>query len=193
MITVGNDLIRKHLHAEQKWFWLWGILLLLAGFAMLGILTVVNLAVIYCFGIVMMVGAVLQLIASLWLFKTDTRWFWALFGIFYFMAGYFTFSSPERAALAFATLLSMFMLFAGAAKMAYATFLKTMPGWHWTFASGLLTFLTGVLIMMIPGAPFWIFGLFLAADVLLQGVNFIRMAQIIQRIPPVSQTVSSDR
>lgn len=189
MITVGNDLVRNHLHHERKWFLALGIVLVILGIALFGMLTIANLAVVYFFGVLMMIGGILQLLASLFLFKTDTRWFWALFSIFYFMAGYFAFSSPDKTAIVLATLLAMFLLFAGGARMAYAAFLRGMPGWGWTFFSGCLTLITGLLILFTPDAPFWVLGLFLAVDVLFQGVNYLSIASVIKKLPESSKTV----
>lgn len=191
MITVGNDLVRNHLHAERGWFLLLGISLVLLGLTLLGILSIANLAVVYLFGLFMMSVGMLHLLAALLLFRTDTRWFWALFSIFYFLAGYFAFSSPDKTAIVLTSLLWMFLLFAGAARMAYATFLKAMPSWKWTFFSGALTFITGLLIMFIPDAPFWVLGLFLAIDVLFQGINYLNIAAVIKKIPKSSTSISS--
>ncbi len=189
MITVGNDLVRDNLHHDRKWFIILGILLIISSFALFSMLAIANIAVVYSFGILMMIGGVLQLFASLFLFKTDSRWFWALFSIFYFMAGYFAFTSPIQTAIALAVLLAIFMMFAGGARMAYATMLRAMPGWGWTFFSGLLTFLTGLLILITPDSPFWVLGMFLAVDVLFQGINYLAIANVIKKLPESSQTV----
>ncbi|MFU8926007.1 HdeD family acid-resistance protein [Acinetobacter puyangensis] len=189
MITVGNDLVRDHLHAERKWFILLGVILVIIGILLLGMLPFATLSVVYFFGLLMMLGGILHLLASFTLFKSNSRWFWALFSIFYFMAGYFAFSSPDRAALVLTTLLSFFLVFAGVIRMANATVLRAIPGWKWTFFSGLLTFITGLLIMFTPDAPFWVLGMFLAIDVLFQGINYLTIASVIKQIPVSSKTI----
>ena len=49
-----------------------------------------------------------------------------------------------------------------------------------------LTLLTGVLILLSPNAAFWLLGLCLALDLLFQGINYLSLAAVIQRIPPSS-------
>ena len=189
MITVGHDVIRHQLHAERKWFVLLGVLLISLGVALFSVLSWATLSVVYLFGLLMMVGGMLHLLASLTLFKSNSRWFFALFSMFYFLAGYFTFSSPDKAAFVLTTLLSVFLLFAGGVRMANASMLTMMPGWKWSFVSGLLTFVTGILIMFSPDAPVWVLGLFLAVDVLFQGISYLNLAYVIGQLPTSSTTV----
>lgn len=189
MITVGNDVVRNHLHHERKWFLVLGIILVILGIALFGVLSVANLAVVYLFGLLMMLGGVLQLLAAFTLFKSNSRWFVALFSIFYFLAGYFAFSSPDKTAVALTALLAMFLLFAGGVRMAGASILQVLPNWKWSFISGLLTFLTGLFIFFIPDAAFWILGMFLAMDVLFQGINYLTIANVIKNIPESSKTI----
>ena len=42
------------------------------------------------------------------------------------------------------------------------------------------------MILASPDAPFWVLGLFLAVDILFQGVNYLTFAAAIKRIPPAS-------
>ncbi|WP_288689287.1 DUF308 domain-containing protein, partial [uncultured Acinetobacter sp.] len=55
-----------------------------------------------------------------------------------------------------------------------------------TLFSGILTLVTGVIILMSPDAPFWVLGLFLAVDILFQGVNYLTLASYIRREVPKS-------
>ncbi|KAA8732759.1 HdeD family acid-resistance protein [Acinetobacter qingfengensis] len=192
MITVSNDLIRKHLHAESKWYVVLGISFILAGIALFLMLPLATLSVVYFFGILMMCAGMLQLIVAFTLLRSDSRWLWALFSIFYFMAGYFAFSSPNKAAIVLTSLMGMFLLFAGAARMAYATFLKEISNWKWAFLSGLLIFIAGVLILLNLTTSFWILGAILAIDVLLQGIYYLTVARLIKSIPPVSTTINKE-
>jgi len=43
-----------------------------------------------------------------------------------------------------------------------------------------------LIIMQTPDAPFWVFGLFLAMDILFQGINYLRLASYIRREVPKS-------
>ena len=63
---------------------------------------------------------------------------------------------------------------------------RAFQGWGWTLFSGILTLLTGIIILMSPEAPFWVLGLFLAVDILFQGINYLTLASYIKREVPKS-------
>jgi uncharacterized membrane protein HdeD (DUF308 family) len=44
------------------------------------------------------------------------------------------------------------------------------------------------MILTTPDAPFWVLGLFLAFDILFQGINYLTLAAAIKQIPPASQS-----
>ena len=131
MKTVGNDIIRHQLHENRKWYLLLGALLVIFGLVLLASLGMATLTVVTLFGVLMMIGGVLHLLAAFKIFDGSLRWLWALF-------------------------------------------------------SGLLTLITGIMILASADAPFWVLGLFLAVDILFQGVNYLSFAAAIKRLPPAS-------
>ena len=71
-----------------------------------------------------------------------------------------------------------------------AVIFHRLQGWGWTLLSGILTLATGVIILMSPDAPFWVLGLFLAIDILFQGINYLTLASYIKtEVPPSSADV----
>ncbi|MCL8296980.1 DUF308 domain-containing protein [Acinetobacter baumannii] len=175
MKTVGNDLVRNQLHADRKWYLILGFVLIIFGLVLFSSLPFATFSVVFLFGILMMVGGVLHLIAALSVFKGGSRWLWALFGVLYLMAGYYAFSTPVTTAVVLTSLLSIALIIAG---------------WGWTLFSGLLTLATGILILVSKDSPFWVLGMFLAVDILFQGINFLGLASAIKHLPSSSKTVS---
>jgi hypothetical protein len=45
-----------------------------------------------------------------------------------------------------------------------------------------------VIILTSPDAPFWVLGLFLAVDILFQGINYLSLASAIKHLPHSSTT-----
>lgn len=90
MKTVGNDLVRHQLHENRKWYLALGILLTVFGFVLLAALPFATLSAVYLFGMLMMIGGVLHLIAAFKIFEGGYRWLWAAFAIFYLIAGVWT-------------------------------------------------------------------------------------------------------
>lgn len=186
MRTVGNDIIRHQLHENRKWYLLLGVILVIFGLVLLAALGMATLTVIVLFGTLMMIGGVLHLIAAFKIFDGGLRWLWALFGVLYIGAGYYAFTSPITTAVILTNLLAVALLIAGFVRIFNAFILKPMTGWGWTLFSGLLTLITGAIILASPDSPFWVLGLFLAVDILFQGVNYLTFAAAIKKIPPAS-------
>ncbi len=189
MKTVGNDLIRHQLHENRKWYLGIGILLVLFGILLLASLPFATLSVVFLFGILMMIGGILHFVAAFKIFRGGSRWLWALFGILYLVAGYYAFSTPVKTAIVLTNILAIFLIIAGVIRSVNAFMLKPLIGWGWILLSGLLTLATGIIILMSPDAPFWVLGLFLAVDILFQGVNYLTLAAAIKRIPKSSADV----
>ena len=109
------------------------------------------------------------------------RWFWALFGLLYLVAGYFAFTTPVQTAIVLTNVLAIILIIAGVIRLINAFVFRPMAGWGWILFSGILTLLAGIMILRTPDAPFWVLGLFLAVDILFQGINYLMLASYIRR------------
>ncbi|MGL3045231.1 HdeD family acid-resistance protein [Acinetobacter pecorum] len=188
MKTVGNDLVFDSLHRNRKWYLLFGILLIIFGLILLATLPVATLSAVFIFGVLMMVGGVLHIIASFKIFEGGMRWFWALFGLLYLIAGYFAFTTPVQTAIVLTNVLAVILIIAGVIRLINAFVFRPMAGWGWILFSGILTLLAGIMILRTPDAPFWVLGLFLAVDILFQGINYLMLASYIRREVPKSSS-----
>jgi uncharacterized membrane protein HdeD (DUF308 family) len=102
------------------------------------------------------------------------------------VAGYYAFTTPVKTAIVLTNLLAIVLIIAGVIRIFSAVIFKTYQGWGWTLFSGILTLVTGILILMSPDAPFWVLGLFLAVDILFQGINYLTLASYIKHDVPKS-------
>ncbi len=186
MKTVGNDLIRSQLHQNRKWYIGLGVLLTIFGIVLLASLPFATLSAIFIFGILMMIGGILHLLAAFKIFEGGFRWLWALFGVLYLVAGYYAFSTPVKTAIVLTNVLAIILIVAGVIRIFNAILFRGLPGWGWTLFSGLLTLVAGVIILKSPDAPFWVLGLFLAMDILFQGINYLSFASYIKHEIPKS-------
>jgi uncharacterized membrane protein HdeD (DUF308 family) len=93
MKTVGNDIITEELQQQRKWYIACGIMLIIFGIILFGIITLATLSVVYLFGVLIMIGGVIHIVAGFKLFK-GLAVGWALFGILVFVAGYYIFKAP---------------------------------------------------------------------------------------------------
>ena len=186
MKTVGNDLVRRQLHHNRKWYIGLGVLLTVFGLVLLASLPFATLSAVFIFGVLMMVGGILHLLAAFKIFEGEFRWFWALFGVLYLVAGYYAFSTPVKTAIVLTNVLAIILIIAGVIRIFNAILFRGLQGWGWTLFSGLLTLAAGVMILKSPDAPFWVLGLFLAIDILFQGINYLSFASYIKHEVPKS-------
>lgn len=70
MKTVGNDLVRNQLHADRKWYLILGFVLIGFGLILFSSLPFATFSVVL-FGILMMVGGVLHLVAAISVLKVQ--------------------------------------------------------------------------------------------------------------------------
>ena len=190
MKTVGNDLVRSQLHQNRKWYIGLGILLTIFGIVLLASLPFATLSVVFIFGVLMMLGGILHFVAAFKIFNGGFRWLWALFGLLYLAAGYYAFTTPVKTAIVLTNLLAIVLIIAGVIRIFNAILFRALQGWGWTLFSGLLTLATGIIILKSPDAPFWVLGLFLAVDILFQGINYLTFASYIKHdVPPSSADV----
>lgn len=186
MKTVGNDLVRHQLHENRKWYLGLGLLLSAFGLLLLAALPFATLSVVFMFGGLMMLGGALHFIAAFKIFDGGFRWLWALFGLLYIAAGYYAFTAPVKTAVVLTGILAVILIIAGLIRIFSALLFRAFQGWGWTLFSGLLTLAAGVMILMSPDSPFWVLGLFLAVDILFQGINYLTLASYIKREVPKS-------
>ena len=190
MKTVGNDLVRHQLHENRKWYLGLGVLLTIFGIVLLISLPLATLSAILIFGALMMLGGVIHVIAGFKIFSGGFRILWLLFGILYFVAGYYAFNTLIKTAIVLTDILAIFLIIAGAIRILNAVIFKAVQGWGWILFSGILTLVAGIVILKTPDAPFWVLGLFLAMDVLFQGINYLSLASYIKKDVPKSSADS---
>lgn len=190
MKTVGSDLIRSRLHDNRKWYLGLGILLVIFGIVLMASLPFATLSVVFVFGVLMMLGGLAHFIAAFKAFSGGSRWFWALFGVLYIIAGYFAFTTPVQTAIVLTNIVAIVLMIAGVIRVLNALLFRQLQGWGWALFSGLLTLVAGIIIFKSPDAPFWVLGMFLAIDILFQGIHYLKLASYIRRkLPEASVTV----
>ena len=171
MKTVGNDLVRHQLHENRKkWYLGLGILLVLFGFVLWPLCLLPPYPWCLSFGVLMMIGGVLHFIAAFKILRVASSWLWALFGVLYLVAGYYAFSHTCENSHCFDQCFSGFLIIAGVIRIFNAILFRAFQGWGWTLFFWCFNSAGRHLILTTPDAPFWVLGLFLAFDILFQGL-----------------------
>ncbi len=178
MSTLGAGLhlspSDSHVRAKWGWFVALGVLLLVLGviaFANLFAATVVS--VLYV-GMVMIIGGVLEIVHAFQVKRWGGFFFWLISGLIYGAAGVIVFYNPLLAAAALTLLLAVSLIVSGAIRAGSSFQLRPQPGWGWIMASGVVTFLAGLVFLIgWPVNTLWLLGIVLAVDLTFQGVSAI--------------------
>lgn len=104
--------------------------------------------------------------------------FWTfLFAVIAVAAGVLLLVNPMQGVITLTVVLAAFLLAGGAVKAIAAIGIKTIRGWGWLLASGLLSLVLGVLLLAgLPGTAYWALGLLVGVDLIMLGASQMALA-----------------
>src|SRR6516164_6188482 len=105
--------------------------------------------------------------------RAKSGWIIALGGV-YIVAGFLTFENPLLAAALLTLLLGFALVASGIMRIVLALSMKQEMPWIWVAASGVITLLLGLIILVHwPVSGLYILGLFLGIDLIIAGMGWI--------------------
>ncbi len=161
---------------SDKWGWFvaLGVLMIMGGGIAFGNVLAATVASVYTVGIVMLVGGILHLGQAFRVKSWESAIYWSLSGACYTIAGIFAFFNPLLASAILTFLMAVALVVAGAFRIWTAFKLRPLAGWGWIALGGVLTLLAGLVIAAgWPINSLWLLGLFLAIDLVMQGLALI--------------------
>ena len=162
------------LRSKWGWFVLLGVALLVLGVIAAGNLLVATAASIFFVGAMMIVGGIVEIVHAFGVKSWGTFFWWLLSGILYVLAGYLAFANPVLAAGVMTLFLAISLIASGLVRVWIGFTGRGVEGWGWVIAGGIITVLAGLIIASgWPVNSLWILGLFLAIDLIFQGVTYI--------------------
>ena len=170
------------LHSKWIWFAGLGVLLMICGVIAFANIFVATVASVYYVGMLMLAGGIVYLAHAFQVRGWDHILFWVLSGLLYGLAGLFAFMNPILASAGQTLFLDVALVIAGFLGVWVGRRMKPAKGWGWIVASGVVTALAGFVIALgWPVNSLWILGLFLAADLLLQGSTMLAFGLALRR------------
>lgn len=170
----------------SKWGWFLALglaLLILGGIAFSNILMATAVSVYYI-GVLMVVGGAVQLFHAFQVKGWKSTIFWVLSGGLYVIAGLLAFSNPLMVSMVLTLCLAIMLIAAGGVRMAVGFSLRPVSGWAWMAFSGFITLLVGVVITIgWPANSIFMLGLFLAADLIVQGLSLVFFSLFMKSTP----------
>lgn len=162
------------LRSKWGWFVLLGVALLVLGVIAAGNLLIATAASIFFVGTMMIIGGIVEIIHAFGVKSWGTFFWWLLSGILYVVAGYLAFANPVLAAGVMTLFLAISLIASGLVRIWIGFSGRGVEGWGWVIAGGIITVLAGLIIASgWPVNSLWILGLFLAIDLIFQGVTYV--------------------
>ena len=135
---------------KGKWGWIvaLGVVYLVAGVIALGSVVMATVATVYVVGIMMIIAGIFEVIHSFQI-KTWGRFiFWLLLGVLYIIAGFTAFDNPLLTAVWLTLILGAALIASGIMRVFLGFNMKGGTPWGWVVASGLMTLLLGIIILI---------------------------------------------
>lgn len=162
--------------ARSKWGWFvaLGALLAIVGVIAAGNLFLATVASVFFVGSLMLIAGIFEIIHAFGVKDWGGFLWWLGSGLLYAIAGLVAFNNPLLASAVLTFLLAVTLIAAGGLRLWVGYKHWSMPGSGWIVTAGAVTALAGIVIAIgWPVNSLWILGMFLAIDLMFQGLTFI--------------------
>jgi len=164
---------------KKSWGWLLalGVLLIALGTLGLWMSFAMTLATVMLFGALLVVGGVFQLLNAFQLKGWKSVLWHVLIALLYIVAGIVIFTDPVFASLGLTMALAWILIAVGLLRILMAFQMHPVSGWFWPLVSGLISILLGGMILaQWPASGFWVIGLFVAIEMIVNGWSSVFIA-----------------
>jgi uncharacterized membrane protein HdeD (DUF308 family) len=185
LALAGNSLHAEFRHLKSQWWCLLllGIFLVVCGTVAVLFPILSNIAVMVVLGLALLATGIATIVTSFWAGKWSGLLLQLLVGILYVVVGLQIADTPVESGLVMAIFLAGFFIVVGAFRVVAALAIR-FPHWGWALLNGIVTFLFGVVIYRhFPQCAFWVVGMLVGVEMLLNGWTWIALALSIRRIP----------
>ncbi len=170
------------LRAKSGWIVALGVVYVIAGLIALGSVVFATVVTVFVVGMMMLIAGVAEVISAFQIKTWGKFLLWLLLGALYIVAGFVTFENPILAAALLTLLLGFSLLASGVMRIVLAFNMRDEMPWIWVAASGVITFLLGLIILAHwPVSGLYILGLFLGIDLIIAGMGWIGLGLGLKR------------
>jgi uncharacterized membrane protein HdeD (DUF308 family) len=178
---------------RRIWGWLvgLGVALIALGFAAIAWPAVATFATVTVFGVLLVVGGLVELVSMIWVRRWGGFFHHLLSGLLYLFLGAVLLDRPGLGAAGYTLLLAVFFVASGVTRAVYAIGHQG-PGRGWTILSGVISFLLGVMIWRdLPEAALWVIGTFVGIELVFNGMTWLMLGLAARKLPePVGNRLS---
>ena len=174
MRQIASDVAA--VHRQWGWYLALGIVLILAGVYALYAEGLATLASVIALGIVLLIAGIAQIVSAFMARGAGHVILLLLIGFLDIIVGFALLQHPALGALTITLLLAALFLFGGIFRFVSALWLQ-FPNYGWVAASGVISFILGVLLwIQWPISAFWFIGFAVGLNFIFAGIAWTSMA-----------------
>lgn len=178
-----NESELESMRTSRVFLMIMGIALIILGILAMASSFVATLATVMVFGLVLLLGAIFQVVTAFWGRCWRGFFLHMMAGVLYLIAGVFMLQNPVGAALGLTILVAVCLLVEGIMRIVMSVF-ERFEGWGWVFFNGLISLLLGAAIWrQWPLSGFWVIGLFVGIEMFLSGLSWLMLAMALRSAP----------
>ncbi|MBL8569146.1 MAG: HdeD family acid-resistance protein [Phreatobacter sp.] len=180
---TGHSLASHLVPLRKNWGWLMGagIILVLLGIFGLVAANLFTVVSVLSFGAMMLIAGGVLIADAFRREGWKSRVAVLVIGALYIATGALVLYNPLQAVVALTILCAAMLVATGALRIVMAFQMRELVVWGWVLASGILSLLLGIFIMVqLPQAATWVLGTFLAIELIFQGWTYIFVARAIR-------------
>lgn len=179
--AVGS--LNAELRPRWGWFVALGVALLVLALVAFANLMAATLVSVFMVGVLMTIGAVIQIVHAVRVKRWGGFFYWLLGGLLYAVAGVLTFYNPLLAAAVLTLVLAISLIAAGILRLWASIRMRPLHGWGWIAASGIITIIAGIVFALHwPANTLFLLGIVLAVDLTFQGISAIAFGMALKAI-----------
>ncbi len=168
--------ITKDLASQWGWFLAFGLALVLLGLAAVWRSVTATLVTMRFFGWLLLIAAVVEIVAAVWVGHWAGFFQHALTAILYGALGLILVTRPVVTAEVLTFVMALFFVVGGLFHIVGSAGLG-YSGWGWNALDGVITIALGLMILFQwPASGLWVIGLFLGIDLIFYGAGWIAIA-----------------
>jgi len=176
----GHSLGSHLIPLRRNWGWLMGAGIALIALGLFGIVAANLFSVVgaLTFGAMMLIGGGVLLVDAFRREGWKSRVAMLAVGVLYVLTGVLVFYNPLQAVIALTLLCAAMLVAVGMLRIVMAFQMRPLSVWGWVLASGLLSLVLGLyIVLQLPQAATWVLGTFLAIELIFQGWAYVFLAR----------------
>ncbi len=174
LIYDGRTMHLHHLRSKWGWIVALGALMLAGGLFALYDVTTATLVTVFYVGAAMLVAGAMEIITAIQIRPWTRALLWGAIGVITIVAGFLVFRDPLLAAVSLTAIIGVALVVAGLFKLVLAWHIRDVGPWGLVAFSGVISIvLGGMILAQWPMSGLYILGLFLAINLIFEGVSWI--------------------